>query len=666
MKYETKRNIILMATILFSSIYLLWRLFFTLPFGAGVLQLLAGIWLLAAEIMTNLGTFELYWSKMKNAKSEIDPIDIPHEYYPDVDVFIATHNEPAELLYKTINACTFMEYPDKKKVHIYVCDDGNRPEIAELAKWFDVGYIDCPGNTHAKSGNYNHALSVTSSPLVATFDADMIPQRKFLMETVGYFFAQEWIEEDGVWRKRTEEEKKDIKKIGLVQTPQSFYNEDLFQFNLFMENQIPNEQDFFSREINVMRNASNSVAYTGSNTLILREAMDEIGGFPYKTITEDFETSLRMQMAGYITYATTEILAAGLSTTTVSSMIKQRVRWAQGVIQSIQNTNAIFTRKLPLRGRISYLNAYLYWWSFSARLIFILAPILFALFDFQLVTCSFFQLLLFWLPSYLLFNLASRYLSTNVRNLRWSQIIDTILFPYLVVPVFLESIGIHQRKFKVTKKEKEGTKTTNVRYMIPHGILIVLTVLAILRYLYGKYGMALVYSSVIIFWLFYNLIALIYAIFFMMGRESFRAHDRIKAEEKAMIRINGQKFRGQTIDVSEGGVAFWTEKEMPAEPGEACTLEIWTPYYHTHLNANIVYGRKKDDRYQYAVTVKPVDETDERQYLQIIHDRIHTLPQTLDKWMTPYDDLVKNAEIRLEKAAAERRKKAAQKGEKQA
>ena len=123
--------------------------------------------------------------------------------------------------------------------------------------------------------------------------------------------------------------------------------------------------------------------------------------------------------------------------------MKQRIRWAQGVIQSIQNTNAVFTGKLPLSGRMVYLNAYLYWWSFLARIIFIIAPILFALFQIQLVECDFLELMIFWFPSYLLYAAASRYASTNIRNLRWSQIIDTILAPYLIIPVFLESVGIH-------------------------------------------------------------------------------------------------------------------------------------------------------------------------------------------------------------------------------
>lgn len=306
-----KRNRCFITTIILSAVYLLWRIFFTIPWNSGFIQAAAGIMLAAAEAVTTAGTIELMVSRMKSRDSGIVLPDIPDELYPDVDVLIATHNEPEGLLYKTVNACTFLEYPDRKKVHIYVCDDGNRKEIRKMAEGLGVGYFGLADNTHAKSGNYNHALSRTASQLVATFDADMIPRRNFLLKTVPYFLVP------GI-------------RIALVQTPQSFYNQDLFQFNLFSEKEIPNEQDFFSREINVMRNATNTAAYTGSNTVILRAALEEIGGFPYDTVTEDFETSLRLQKAGYITYASSEVLAAGLSTTTVESMISQRVRWARG------------------------------------------------------------------------------------------------------------------------------------------------------------------------------------------------------------------------------------------------------------------------------------------------------------------------------------------------
>lgn len=641
MTAEKKRNMWFTLTIIFLSVYLFWRIFFTLPWREGILQTAAGIALVLAETATSLGMMELMVNRMKSGDYEIYLPDVSADRFPDVDVFIATHNESAKLLYKTINACTFLEYPDRDKVHIYVCDDGDRKEIRELAEHFGVGYLGLSDNRRAKSGNYNHALSCTSSPLIATFDADMIPRRKFLLRTVPYFLMPE-------------------KKIGLVQTPQSFYNQDLFQFNLFSEKDIPNEQDFFSREINVMRNAANAAVYTGSNTVILRSAIEEIGGFPYDTVTEDFETSLRIQKAGYITYASSEVLAAGLSTTTVASMISQRVRWARGVIQSIQNTNAVFSKDLSLAARLSYLNSYLYWWSFLCRIIFILSPILFALFGFRLVECGFWELLLFWLPSHLAYRVSMGYLSTNIRNIRWSQIIDTILAPYLIVPVFLESVGIHYKKFKVTDKKKQTVQTVSFRYLIPHGILILLTVVSILGFLRGKYGMALVYSSVILFWLGYNLVSLLYALFFMLGRESRRISDRIGAEEKAEVWSGGEYRKGTTVDVSEEGIALRIAEILPVEKGDVFRVVVTTEHYRAVLNATCVYSREEGARGEeseagkpaekfLAAVVSPEDEESKRNWMQIIHDREHSLPREIDPWMTVYDEVCRNIRMRWDR-----------------
>ena len=636
-----KRNRWFILTIITSSVYLFWRIFFTIPWNAGILQAAGGIILVLAETVTTLGMTELMVSRMKYSGCEIPLPDIRDSQFPEVDVLIATHNEPEELLYKTVNACTFLEYPDRSKVHVYVCDDGNRAEIKEMAEHLGAGYLGLADNTHAKSGNYNNALAHTSSPLLATFDADMIPRRTFLMKTVPYFFVPG-------------------KRIGLVQTPQSFYNQDLFQFNLFAERYIPNEQDFFSREINILRNATNTAAYTGSNTVILRSALEEIGGFPYDTVTEDFEVSLRLQKAGYITYASSEVQAAGLSTTTVASMIRQRVRWARGVMQSIRNTNAVFTGKLTVAARLSYLNAYLYWWSFLCRLVFILSPILFALFGFRLAECGFWELMLFWLPSHLCYRAAMEYLSTNIRNIRWSQIIDTILAPYLIIPVLLESVGIREKKFAVTDKKKNQTRTASAGYLIPHGILIVLTAASIVRFARGKYGMALVYSSVILFWLGYNLTGLVYAVFFMLGRESRRVSDRIGAQEQAEIWIRGIYRTGMTEDVSEEGIALKLSEIPQINRGERFRTAVTAEPYRAVLYGVCVYcrraGEERDTQVFLAARVSPASEEDRRNWLQIIHDREHSLPTEIDPWMTVYDEVERNVRRRWEQYRMQKRK----------
>jgi cellulose synthase (UDP-forming) len=654
---EKKRNIFFIITMILMTLYLGWRIFFTLPIHEGILNLIFGVLLVGAEMITVFTTFELFYQKMRLNKFQLERPVVSEEHYPHVDVFIATHNEPVDILYKTVNACTFMEYPDKSKVHVYLCDDGDRQAVKELADQFGIGYLGLSGNKEAKSGNYNNALKNTSSPLIATFDADMIPQRMFLMKTVPYFFLSKFKKEDGTWRLRREDEMESAIKLGLVQTPQSFYNPDLFQFNLYAEGNIPNEQDFFSKEVNIMRNSSNAVAYTGSNTVILREGMEEIGGFPLKTITEDLETSIRLQKAGYVTYATDEVLAAGLTTTTIKSMLKQRVRWARGVIQSLQNTHAICTKKLRFKARITYLNSFLYWWSFFNRLIFIISPVLFALFDFQIVNASFWDVVIIWLPAYFFYSLSMRYLSGNIRNQRWSQVIDTIFMPYLILPVVLETLHIHERTFKVTNKKKEGDGTgyNLILFALPHVILLALSLAAMIRFVHGKYGSALFYSSVIIFWISYNMVALCYAILFMSGRKAYRFSERIGAEETILIEDGNKQYEAKTIDVSDTGVSFSSKTPIYLPGDKTVHFTIVTPYYKAKLLGKIVYVKEYKGGWRYSAEVKPVNEESKRQFMQVIYDRNHTLPKQMDLWITAYDDLIRNMKMRTSRPVSDKR-----------
>ena len=66
-------------------------------------------------------------------------------------------------------------------------DDGRRPWVKAFCEAKGVGYLTRPNNAHAKAGNINHALTKTSADFVAIFDADFIPQRNFLMRTIGFF-----------------------------------------------------------------------------------------------------------------------------------------------------------------------------------------------------------------------------------------------------------------------------------------------------------------------------------------------------------------------------------------------------------------------------------------------------------------------------------------------
>ncbi|MDR2770665.1 MAG: glycosyltransferase, partial [Clostridiales Family XIII bacterium] len=227
-KKKTFQKLLFIGSTLISTIYIIWRAAFTLPLNFGPVATGFGVLLLTAEASEVLELALEFWPFIKGSAPEMP--EIPEAWYPHVDILIATHNEAPSLLYKTVNACKYLHYPDKSKLHIFLCDDSNRPEAAALAASFDIGYFGLAENKHAKAGNLNNALRHTDSPLVLTLDADMIPRSNFLLRTVPYFFLPKMKKEDGAWVPREDGDSAAAEKIGFIQTPQSFYNPDLFQY----------------------------------------------------------------------------------------------------------------------------------------------------------------------------------------------------------------------------------------------------------------------------------------------------------------------------------------------------------------------------------------------------------------------------------------------------
>lgn len=603
-----------------SVIYILWRLFFTLPLHAGIVSLVAGIALFVAEFISMLEAVIHYICMSKDKAPEF-PV-ISESDYPHVDVLIATHSEEPELLFKTINGCKHMEYPDPSKVHIYLCDDNDRPEMAKLAQKMGVGYFGLSGNKLAKAGNLNNALSKTDSPLVVTFDADMIPRSSFLMKTVPYFFLPEMILEDGVWRKRTEEELDPDYKIGFVQTPQSFYNPDLFQFNFFAESNIPNEQDYFFKEVNVGRNSSNSAIYAGSNTVISRQALEEVGGIRTKTITEDFATGIDIQAKGYTCFAIDEVLASGLAPDDFPNLLKQRQRWGRGCVQTIRSSRFLFG-KLPFLSKLSYLSCLLYWWTFLRRIVYILSPILFTVFGVLVVRTELWGILLIWLPSYLIYNHSLRLLSGKVRDQKWSNIVDTILCPYMILPILAETFGIRMRTFAVTSKEKTGTRSAKIIYAIPHLILLAASIVGI----YFSIERMMLYKSilglVVLFWLCMNTYFLTMAVFFLLGRINYRSSQRFQAEIPVTFSVGTRRVHGTTCDISENGLSFVTD--FPEFIHGIVDFELRDGKWAARVSGEVVQVGQFGNQWKYGVKLAELPFEEKQNYAQIVFDRLPTL-----------------------------------------
>ena len=308
-------------TILLTFTYIIYRIFFTIPTTLGIIALISSILVLFIEIWESLDFFAYYLNILCVKKTSPKIPDLSNiTQYPDIDVLIATINEHESLLKNTITACKNMSYPDKSKIHIYICDDGNRANIKKLAENLGVNYLSRITNKNAKAGNYNHALNHITSPFVATFDADMAPTPNFLLTTLPFFFTG------------TDE-------IGFVQLPQSFNNPDIFQLRFKLENKIPFEQDYFYHSIQIAKNATNSAIYCGTNALFSRKALNSCNGFAIGTISEDIATGMMIESKGYKCLALNNVEAYGTAVNDLSGFVKQRSRWARGCVQILKKYN---------------------------------------------------------------------------------------------------------------------------------------------------------------------------------------------------------------------------------------------------------------------------------------------------------------------------------------
>jgi len=614
-----RRNLIVLSVI--SAAYAVWRVGFTVPLRFGVVSAILGIALVVAELTAIIEAL----LRVRDASAPPPPgkPEIHPEMYPHVDILIATHNEDPELLRKTVTGCLGLKYPNPRKVHIYLCDDTNRPAVKQLAADMGVGYLGLTGNRHAKAGNLNNALSRTASPLVATLDADMIPMSGFLLQTVPYFFIRDMVFKGGVWQRRKGKADRGP-KVGFVQTPQSFYNADLFQFNLYAENNIPNEQDYFFREVNVGRNHTNSVIYAGSNTLISREALAAVGGIRTGTITEDFATGIDIQAAGYTTYATDTVLAHGLAPTDFTSLVKQRQRWARGCIQVLRDPRFL-KAKLPLPTKLSYFSSFLYWFSFIRRFVYILSPIAYSVFGVLVVNCTPWQLLGIWLPFHILYNYVLAQMNGRIWSTRWSNITDTVLFPYLIVPVISEALGLHLKRFAVTPKAARFGKNSEGVFAIPHILLIIFSAIGIVECL-QHLSLANIGSVVILYWLVMNGYFLVSAVICLQGRIDFEQEPHFPVDIPGSLHAGMHAIEVTIDDIAESGMSFSLDSLTYLPSEQDFTIRLSDRDYAATLSVRQREVHFDGQMWRYTLAITGCTEADRRQYTQILFDRDHPFP----------------------------------------
>jgi cellulose synthase (UDP-forming) len=272
-----------------------------------------------------------------------------------VDIFITICGEPTKIVRETVEAVIAMDYQNK---NIYLLNDGyvakrkNWRSVEQLAHDLGVTCITRQVGGGAKAGNINNALRQTHSPYVVVFDADHVPHKDFLQKTMGYFID---------------------KKLGFVQTPQFYKNQET---NMITQTAWDQQALFFG-PIMSGKNRINSAFMCGTNMVLNRKALNEVGGMCEFNIAEDFLTSLFVHDRGWNSVYVPEVLAEGLAPEDFLSYYKQQFRWTRGSLEVIFKYNPLFKRGMSWPQRLQYLISASYFLSGFIVLLDALLPMLF-------------------------------------------------------------------------------------------------------------------------------------------------------------------------------------------------------------------------------------------------------------------------------------------------
>jgi cellulose synthase (UDP-forming) len=495
------------------------------------------------------------------------PVPLPDdpEQWPAIDLLIPTYNEPLNVVKFTALAAMNIDWP-ADKLNVYILDDGKRDEFRKFAEDAGIGYMTRDDNQHAKAGNINRALERLEAPFVAIFDCDHIPTRSFMQVTLGWFLRDS--------------------KLGMLQTPHHFYSPDPFERNLDQFRVIPNEGELFYGIVQDGNDFWNATFFCGSCAVLRRSALDEIGGVAVETVTEDAHTSLRMQMNGWNTAYINIPQAAGLATERLSGHIKQRIRWARGMVQIMRTDNPLFAPGLKLAQRLCYFNAMSHFLYAFPRLIFLTAPLIYLILGRVNVPGYWVAILAYALPHLVLSSITNSRIQGQHRHSFWNEIYETVLSPYILFPTIFALINPRLGDFHVTAKGGVVNKSFfDTRIAMPFLFLIGINafglLMAIPRFFYfsvpflrGLYDGNHVGTIVMnVIWACFNIVILGAATAVAWESQQRRQTVRVSMSVPADVLLSdGTVINGLTADVSGGGVMIRMDHDFNTAPGDPVKL----------------------------------------------------------------------------------------------
>ncbi|MGY9047964.1 MAG: glycosyltransferase family 2 protein [Rhodobacterales bacterium] len=271
------------------------------------------------------------------------------EVDPFFSVHVATHDEPPDMVIKTLQSLDEQNWPHSGYEVIVMDNNTADPELwRPVEKWCNgrgptFRYLHQDDVKGAKAGALNIALAQSRSEAthVVTVDADYQVSADFLKA------SQSALTRTGA---------------DYVQFPQAYAHS---QGRL---KGVDAELEEYFRSSAEVGDGAESVLLTGTLCVVSKAALIACGGWSGRTTTEDAEMGVRLCQAGFSGRYISQVVGMGYLPFSLRDLEKQRHRWASGNLQTLLLHLPIILgckSSLPSRKRIALLAQLTAWLNVS-------------------------------------------------------------------------------------------------------------------------------------------------------------------------------------------------------------------------------------------------------------------------------------------------------------
>lgn len=237
---------------------------------------------------------------------------------PQVTIQLPVYNE-MYVMERLLDNIAKLEYPERK-LEIQVLDDSTDESVKSTASHIqklqttglDIKHITRTNRQGFKAGALKEGLEIAKGEFIAIFDADFLPEKDWLLQTVPYFKNPD---------------------LGVVQTRWGHINRD---YSTLTKVQAFALDAHFTLEQVGRNSKGHFINFNGTAGIWRRECIYDAGNWEGDTLTEDLDLSYRAQLKQWKFKYLEDVKTPAELPVIISAARSQQFRWNKGGAENFQ------------------------------------------------------------------------------------------------------------------------------------------------------------------------------------------------------------------------------------------------------------------------------------------------------------------------------------------